>query len=474
MGLQDVVGAGVRSLPPRDAEFVYNESDGHLGHHMGVYFFEAADHPEAGMSHAEATRWITQRLGHDRMYTHRVRRVALDLDYPYWEPVQDLDVGAHVWVREVREPGWESVQDLMGELLSDRMDLSRPPWEVHVWTGIEGLGDLPGRLTAVVLKVHHCAADGLAMRTLAGKLFSDKLSPREAVATPSFIEARMLARGVLGVPGQISRFWRGLGVSRDAVAQIERAEQAGGLAHGEAERASTRFNGRMRGAASVEMLTLSGAAVRAIKALAPGATVNDVLLTVVGGALGRYLDECGERPKDSLVAMVPRSMRTVADWDSANQLAVLGVDMHTDISDPVERLAQVAFSAERAKARSSDPAVRQVAGRIDTAPALLLHVTGLARRLATYSADQTIPRHTMVSNIPGDVEGFRFAGARGVAVLASQPPIDGDGLRHFLVVARGGALTLSVIVNASVMPNPKRYVQLLRESFEELKESAGV
>ncbi|WP_308115615.1 MULTISPECIES: WS/DGAT domain-containing protein [Rhodococcus] len=57
--------------------------------------------------------------------------------------------------------------------------------------------------------------------------------------------------------------------------------------------------------------------------------------------------------------MVPRSMRQIAEWESANQLALLTVDLHTDVEDPVERLTRIRDSALRAKGRSSHPAVRR-------------------------------------------------------------------------------------------------------------------
>ena len=78
----------------------------------------------------------------------------------------------------------------------------------------------------------------------------------------------------------------------------------------------------------------------------------------------------------------------------------------------------------------------------------------------------------MVSNIPLSVNGLTLNGASGTAVLANQAPVDGDGLRHFMVAASGGNLTLNVIADAATMPDLGHYLELLRASFEELKEAA--
>ncbi|ERB54212.1 hypothetical protein N806_24110 [Rhodococcus sp. P27] len=78
----------------------------------------------------------------------------------------------------------------------------------------------------------------------------------------------------------------------------------------------------------------------------------------------------------------------------------------------------------------------------------------------------------MVSNIPLSVEGLTLAGAPGAAVLAVQAPIDGDGLRHFMVAAAGGGLTLNVIADTATMPDLHHYIELLRASFDDLAAAA--
>lgn len=83
--------AAVSQMGPRDAEFVYNESGGHLSHMVCAYFFDTTGHPLAEMTHDDAVRWITERFGYWPLFTSRLQRVPLDLDYPYWVPA-DFDV----------------------------------------------------------------------------------------------------------------------------------------------------------------------------------------------------------------------------------------------------------------------------------------------------------------------------------------------------------------------------------------------
>ncbi|MDI9919117.1 WS/DGAT domain-containing protein, partial [Rhodococcus sp. IEGM 1379] len=171
--------------------------------------------------------------------------------------------------------------------------------------------------------------------------------------------------------------------------------------------------------------------------------------------------------------MVPRSMRKQEEWESANQLVSLSVDMHTKVKDPLERLALIAESARSEKTRTSHIEVRRMSTAVETLPPLIMRLLAYSRRLYDYNLDRPRYQHTMVSNIPLSVEGLTLNGAPGVAVLANQAPVHGDGLRHFLVAARGGGLTLNVIVDVTMMPDLGHYLELLRASFEELKEAAN-
>ena len=469
MRLSNPLAMRVTQLSPRDADYIYNEADGHLGHLIGVYFFETSRHPDSEFSQEQAVEWVTARLGHDRMFTQRIQRTPLSLEHPHWVPASNFDVSDHVQVTNITEPGWAALQDPLSKLLTSRMDLTRPPWELHFFNGIEGLDDLPGRLTAVVLKSHHSGADGIAIRMLGEAIFSDTLRPAEFEPAIPFLKARMLLNAVLSMPNQVLRFARHVPANRAAHRAVAEAQAAGEWVESFRDHPTTRFNGKVSGSGTLEQITLPGAAVRQIKDAVSGATINDVLLAVVGGALMRYLTEKGEEPKGSLVAMVPRSMRKIEDWESANQLVILAIDMHTHVEDPLKRVALIAESARLEKARTSHLAIRRVSAAIETAPAPLLRLIAYTRRKNPYDLNHPCYQHTMVSNIPLSVDGLTLNGAPGAAVLATQPPVDGDGLRHFMVAASGGGLTLNVIADTVAMPDLHHYIGLLRASFEQLK-----
>ncbi len=474
MGASNTSGARMAQLNPRDAEFIYHEGAGHLNHLIAVYFFETSLHPSAEFTAEQAVDWVTARLGCDRMFTQRVQRTPLGLDHPYWVTDPDFDVRKHVYVNKISDTGWAALQKPLSALLTTKMDLRRPPWELHFFVGLEGLEELPGRLTAVVLKSHHSAADGIAIRTLGETIFSGKVQQAGSEPSVPFVRARIFTKSLLGFPGRIYRFARQVPGNRRAQRDADAAKKAGEWVESLNERPAIRFNGKVSGAASLEPMTMSGEQVREIKDSVPGATVNDVLLAVVGGALTRYLTENDETPSGSLIAMVPRSVRKVEAWESANQLVALLVDMHTQVKSPLERLALISSSARSEKARTSHPAVRRAGAAVETTPAPLMRLMAYARKQNDHSLDRPRYQHTMVSNIPLSVEGLTLAGAPGAAVLAVQAPIDGDGLRHFMVAAAGGGLTLNVIADTATMPDLHHYIELLRASFDDLAAAAAM
>lgn len=458
-------------LAPRDAEFIYNENPGHAGHLIVTYFFDIGD--RADVTREQAVQWVTDRLGLAQLFTNRLHRVPLDLDFPRWIPVS-VDVNQHVTVEEASGPGWEPARRSLGDLLARRLDLARPPWEIHVLNGVRELDDLDGRFTLVTLKIHHSAADGLTTRDLSRAMFSAPAAGAEPVLVRKPAEVQLAGRALVTAPAHIYRFFRGLATTKRAAAEVVAAEAAGEIAAVREDRRPTRFNRGLSGDISVDFIMLSTSEVKAIKEAVPGASVNDVYLTIVAGGLMRYLDHQGEKPPDSLCAMAPRSMRKIMEWESANQLAILTVDLHTDEVDPVVRLRKIVASTREAKKRSEHPAVRASARRVETSPALMLRLTGFAVRHYPHDSDRGRRSHTTVSNIPLSVNDCSFHGAPAVAILGGQPPTAGDALRHYLLSAGDDRLVLNFFSSTAAMPFPALYAGFLRDSFAELVEAAGM
>lgn len=475
MRLSNPLTKGIVALGPRDAEFIYNESEGHRGHGVMLWLFDSSG-PGVDFTQAEAVEWISRRLGCDRMYTHRIRRAPLALAHPYWVPAENFDVNDHVTVTAITEPGWAGLGAHLDEVLTDKMDLDRPPWEMHVFTGIEGLEGLPPRMTALAMKTHHSAVDGLGAVMLVHKLYTEppQLSEARDGRIGPFTQARLLFSSMLAAPRGAIRFARAVSAGQEAAREVEAAQDSGLWAGPLESRRPNRFNKRPSGSATLQALVFEGDEVRRVRDAVPDTTINDILLGVVGGAQARYLAEVGEESADSLIALVPRSMRKIEEWESANQLVIMSVDMHTGVKDPLKRLVLISESARGEKARTSHIATRRVAAAVDSAPPIVTRLIKELRKARATDPDRLGAWQNIVSNIPMSVAGLSVNGAPCVGVLGTQPPIDKDCVRHFLTVATGDKLVLTVTADRAAVPDLSHYMGLIRESFDELEKAAGL
>ncbi|QDQ98323.1 wax ester/triacylglycerol synthase domain-containing protein [Tomitella fengzijianii] len=467
---RDVGGTGNR-LQPRDAEFHFHERPGHRSHLVAAHMFDATGVPEAQLTLEQAYEWMSRRLSFAPFFTRRIRREFWDLDYPYWVPA-DVDLADHVFVHEVDGPGWAPVAGYLEQVVAEPVDLTRPPWELHVVTGVSGVHDVPGELVIVLLKIHHSAGDGLAVRELTARMYAEVGKPEASPPRDSApIAPIMAARAAFSLSWRVGSAVRAIRATREALAQVEEAEAAG-----EIDRVvldpPTRLNGPAVGGVAIDFMTFGLDDVAAIRAASPGATVNDVLLATVAGGLREYLGADGAPTRAPLSAMVPRSVRGVEQWSSSNQIVLLAISLHFDVDDPMKRLALIAESSRRAKERSDFRAARIVATRKETTPSLLMKLTAGVNRAASAFADKPRSSHTMVSNIALDSEGLHFCGAPHAAVLPNQPPINGDLLRHFLCRGRSSQLTVNVCADTAAVPDLDRYLTLLRQSFSGLKDVA--
>lgn len=238
----------------------------------------------------------------------------------------------------------------------------------------------------------------------------------------------------------------------------------------------TRFNANITAHRVVDGRSFSLADVRAIKSAVDGATVNDAVLTIVGGALHKYLKHHGELPGDPLVAMAPISVRDPSQRGSAgNQVAAMMVGLRTNIEDPLERLQAVHEGAVASKALTNAVGARNLADYSRFIPSQL---AGLAARLSTSAEMRALTEraapaiNTVVTNVPGPQTPLYFAGAEALNFVGLGPVYDGMALIH-PVFSYCGRLAISFTSCRETLPDPERYADMLQASFAELQAAAG-
>jgi WS/DGAT/MGAT family acyltransferase len=415
----------------------------------------------------------------------RLVSTPLHLDRPHWIDTPDFDLDDHIRRISSPAPGtWEELCAVVARIFEEPLDLARPLFEVTVIENLDGIEGLPPGAFALMTKVHHAALDGVSaveiMRTFCDaseEVGMSEPDDEKQESEPSAV--RLLGRAWL------NQLRRGVGVAKLAAASLERlARRQGESDDSESVRSEskpvprTRFNARPSSSRVFGGCHLSLSEVQAIREAIPGTTVNDVILTVVGGALRRLLDEQGELPTDAVVAMAPISIRSARDSAASgeaagNRVSMMAVGLGTDIEDPLERLAAVHQLARTSKKTSSDAGSNTLLDVANLIPSAVGELTARAYRALALSSVHPAFFSCVVTNVPGPREPLFLAGSRMVACYGLGPIFDGVGLIH-PVLSYDGGITISFTSCPEMLPDPARYEDMLEESFEELAAAAGV
>ncbi|MCU0268492.1 MAG: WS/DGAT domain-containing protein [Acidimicrobiales bacterium] len=295
----------------------------------------------------EVDRWAEQALTQVEPLRRRLAR--LPLSRPVWTDGGDPHVGYHVCHVELAEPGGEAqLSDLLSDLCSGPLDRSRPLWRLWHVQGLTGGRD------ALVLQVHHAVGDGAASVALWEALAdgADR-EPHVPLRVPTrALAPSVVARGVRDIvrfPSQVRRFTAYLRHAR----QVERSGEPVVAKAFLGPR--TRFNVAPEPDRQCAFVALELSKLQSVRR-ATGASLNEVFLTVCGGAVRRHLAALGEPPDAGLTATVPAALPE-RPHTYGNAVTTLYVALHSDIDDPAARLDAVrrSFAASR---RSADRDVR--------------------------------------------------------------------------------------------------------------------
>lgn len=431
-----------------------------------------------GLSAPVIRQYLKSRLHTWPVYRQKLVSVPLNLDYPYWVDDEHFDADSHIRELTLPEPGdWRQLCDIVAEIHSEPMDLSRPPWDMHIIEGLDNIVGLPRGTFALVSRYHHAAIDGVSGTTILNGLHSTTPDhdpdPQEEPWTPqqSPTWRRLLNRAAVNnvrVPLQFARAVAGTipGVGRSILKNmLEDVEPPD-------EVPQTIFNApvspqRVCDAAAFPLKELSG-----IRKVVPGSTVNDIILAICGGALRKYLDAIVELPDESLVAVAPINTRTATDADAdGNVIATMFVPLHTDIEDPIERLRAIHEATVDAKSGTGPISPRQMTDLTQHVPAA---TEAMAARLITslglgYRGKPLA--NCTVSNVPGPQQPLYLNGARMLRMMGVGPVIDGVGLM-FTALSYNGEIVLTISGCRRITPDPDVMADCLRSAYTRLRKAS--
>ncbi|HKK52499.1 MAG TPA: wax ester/triacylglycerol synthase family O-acyltransferase [Myxococcota bacterium] len=466
----------MEQLSGMDAAFLNMETARAPLHISGLSIYDQSSAPGQRVTFKGILANLERRLPLARCFRQRVVMAPLALDHPYWIQDPDFDLEFHVRHIALPRPGdWRQLCIQVARLHARPLDLAKPLWEMYVIEGLDGVEGLPRDSFAILTKIHHCAIDGISGVEITAAIhdLEPDVGPPEVEdrwrpePEPTLVE--MALRTTINGFRQPVRFARVLGkVAPPALRAVwERREGTEEPTNGRVPR--TRFNGRVSPHRVFDAKTFSLADVKQIRKAIEGATVNDVVLSVCGGAMRGYLEAHGELPNETLSAFAPISVRTDEQSGTAgNQVSGMIVAMHTDVADPVERLEKVRESTRQSKAMTKAVGARSLTDVTQFMPGALAGISGrLVARTGMMSRLNPIA-HAVVTNVPGPQFPLYFTRARMVGSFGLGLPLDGMGLFH-AILSYDGQISMAVTSCREMMPDPGFYAECLESAFNALR-----
>jgi len=431
---------------------------------------------EGQVSYERLVEHLNSRMPLVPRYRHRLVPAPFGLAHPTWEPDPEFNVYNHVRRLRLPAPGSEEqLSELAGKLFSSPLSRSKPLWEVYL---VEGLSE--GR-SALVAKVHHCLVDGVSGVEL--MMVTLDISP-DPSPPPVFEEEwnpkPIPSRGARLIDAAFDRLGQWVRTAGDVQAglldprkPLRRAqhvllgvEHMGPLFVRFVPR--TPFNARLTRQRSISWLETPFAEVRAIRS-ALGGTVNDVALTIVSGAMKRYLEAHGQSTEGvELRVMAPVNIRPETEKMAlGNRISSMFPDIPVGIVDPIERARAVRERMEWLKKDGQPTGVDALFRMLDLIPPAVLRLVGGMPQIPN-------PVLNMIcTNVPGPMIPLYVVGHR---LLGQYPlvPLAWDVGLAVCITSYDHKLFVSLTADSKAVPDLPRLKQFFDESFKELRTAAGV
>ena len=403
-----------------DAYFLWEESRARHMHTLKIIVVDPSTAHE-NATFARVREGAAHALSALLAFRRRPVRAPFGLGHPFWLDAPVLDIDYH-FRHEVLPAGAgeEALDEFVGRVASEPLDETHPLWQIFF---VEGL---PGGRIAYVTKIHHAVADGIASAELLTRAFQTTPAPQPippASQGPNEALPSAAHRIARALQGNLSRQRELPGLLRRSLRATWRS-----LRWRLAGRPSpirpfsgpkTRFNRPITPNRSYAHITLPLLTLQQVRR-AFGCSLNDVYLTLVGGAVRRYLERRGELPAAALTAAVPVSVRSpTEDPTFGNATNYWFASTGSNHADPVERLRAVATSTRAAREQFAVQDPRLAIDWLDHWTLRRLYLDGFQKLAALLLRRPSY--HLIVSNVRGPQQPLFSDGARVVAMRSMGP-----------------------------------------------------
>jgi diacylglycerol O-acyltransferase len=460
----------MKRLNGMDAMLLYSETPNLHTHTLKVAIINAADF-DGEFGFEALRRAFPRRLELLGPLRYRLVEIPWRLHHPMWLENCGVDLDYHL--RRVRVPspgGRRELDEVIGDVASTPLDRGRPLWEFHF---AEGMAD---NRFAIIGKVHHALADGMASANLLSRMIDAPQSeqaerqPPPRPTAPSKSELLRAAgrdhvQHVAAIPGLLQDTVRGM-------SQVRRRSKERGTHPDLAKNFNpppTFLNHVISPARTFATAALSLDDVKQT-AKRIGVTFNDIVLAMAAGALRELLLRYDGRADRPILTSVPVSTDRSPDRITGNEISGLSVSLPVHIDDPLERLRLTSLSTERAK-EDLDLQGPKLQGRLmeylppALAPALF--------RQQSKRAARNRAMNIAVSNVPGPRKRANVAGAP-VCEFYSVGILSAGSALNITVWSYVDQLDISVLSDDRTFNDVHEVTDALIHAFGEIRRAAGL
>jgi diacylglycerol O-acyltransferase len=458
----------VKRLSGWDAVLLYSETPNVHMHTLKVAVIALND-VERKFGVDEFRTVIESRLSKLDPFRYQLVDIPFKFHHPMWRENCDVDLDYHIRPWRLPGPGGRrELDEAVGTIASTPLDRSRPLWEMYFVEGLAG-----GRI-AVVGKIHHALADGVA----SGNLMARGMDLQQGPPTnsdsyrpdPDPTRGQLVRSAFVDHLRQIGRLPR---VLRYTAAGLGRVRRSTRKFSAELTRPFTPPPSFMN-----HMLTPERRFATASLALADvkqtgkhlSVTINDLVLAISAGALRQLLLRYDGHADHPLLASVPVSFDFSPERISGNYFTGMLVALPVDVTDPLERVRQAHDAAALAKESHQlvgPELVSRWSAYVPPAPA-----ESLFRWLSSRDGQNKV-LNLPISNVMGPRERGRVGGALVTEIYSVGPLTAGSGL-NITVWSYVDQLNISVLSDGATVDDPHELTDALVKDFIEIRSAAGL
>ncbi len=452
-----------------DASFLHLERDAAHMHVAACVVLDGKAPP-----YGELVDSLSDRLHLVPRYRQRLAFVPFEQGRPVWVDDPHFNPSFHIRHTALPRPGGDAqLKRLAGRVFSQSLDRSRPLWELWL---VEGLSD---DRFAVLSKTHHALVDGISGVDLISVLFDTSPDPMpvapaegEWAPRPLPAPAHLLAEALIEratVPGEIVQGVRhALRGPQQLAGRLGRALAGVGAMTraGLGAAPSSPFNVKIGPHRRFTWVRADLAEFKAVKN-ALGGTVNDVVLTVVAGGLGRYMRVHGEPTEGvALKAMVPVSVRADIERGAlGNRVAAMWAPLPVGMTDPVERLHAISGAMQEVKESGQAVGAQVLTALTGFAPPTIM------AQAARLQAHQRL-FNLVVTNVPGPQLPLYLLGRELSAVYPMVPLAENTAL-GIALMSYNGQLNFGLVSDYDALSDLDVLAEELASAIAELVAAAG-